>query len=182
MNQDYVLYCYKFPTGSAHMYAMTISVPWIIGTITPMLFDSVADLQLTIRFLNLTPAQQAAAENVAAGSMYILSGLSVPDSVAQLTFGILLHDGDMPDEPNNIVFTRCSAPSDPLRVSIVMNDQIMPAPVVGCFEWHKAAQCVKNAGVFTQAQVDAIKTQVESTGTSSQNWNGVSTGIIACMK
>ena len=181
-NQDYVLYCYKLPAGSPHMYAMTLSVPWIIGDITPMLFDSVADLQMTIRFLNLTADQQTAAISVAEGSMYILSGLSVPDSVAQMTFGILLHDGDMPDEPNDIVFTRCSAAGDPLRVGVVMNDQIMPAPVVGCFGWHKVAECVKNAGVLTQAQIDAAKAQVEATGTSTQNWNGVSTGVLQCMK
>lgn len=177
-NQNYVLYCYKLPPGTGHLYAMTISVPWVTTNVTPILYDTVADLQQSLGILGLTAAQQNAA--VSANAMYILSGLSVSDNTAK-NFGIQLHDGDMPNEFNEITFTKCSTGGS-LQVSIVMNDQIMPAPTVGCFDWNTVSQCLLTSGAFTQAQIGAIETEVNSTGTSTQNWRGVSTGIIQCMK
>jgi hypothetical protein len=177
-NQSYVLYCYKLPAGTEYMYAMTISVPSVTTNVTPILHSTVAELQQSLTILGLTADQQTAAVN--ANTMYILSGLSVSDYTAK-NFGIQLHDGDMPDEYNEITFTKCSAGGS-LQVSIVMNDQIMPAPTVGCFDWNTVSQCLLTSGVFTQPQIDAVETEVNSTGTSTQNWRGVSTGIIQCMK
>jgi hypothetical protein len=177
-NQDYVLYCYKLPAGTGHMYAMTISVPWVTTNVTPLLYDTVADLAQTLGVLGLTADQQTAAVN--ANTMYILSGLSVSDNTAA-NFGIQLHDGNMPNEHNEITFTKCSQ-SGALKVNIVMNDQIMPAPTVGCFDWNTVSQCLKTSGVFTQPQIDAIQNEVNTTGTSTREWLGVSTGIIQCMK
>jgi hypothetical protein len=177
-NQLYCLYCYKLPPGTGHLYGMTISVPWVTTNVTPIMYDTVAELEQSLGILGLTPVQQTAAVN--ANAMYILSGLSVPDSVAK-NFGISLHDGDMPDEFNEITFTKCST-SAPLRVSIVVNDQIMPAPAAGCFGWHEVTHCLKTAGVFTQPQIDAIKNEVDTTGTSTRDWRGVSTGILQCLK
>jgi hypothetical protein len=180
-NQLYVLYCYKMPTGSPHMYAMNIAVPWITGSVALRNYDNVADLQGSFNFLGLSSGQQAAAINVNEGEMYIQSGLSVPDNIA-VNFGIQLHDGNFPNEANEITFTQCSQSGGALMVNVVMNEQIMPAPVVGCFDWNTVAACLLQSGVFTQAQIDAIKNEVQTNGTSTQDWRGVSTGILQCMK
>ncbi len=180
-NQLYVLYCYKLPAGSPHLYAMNIAVPWITGGAGLRNYDNVADLQGSFNFLGLTAAQQTTAMSVNEGEMYIQSGVSVPDNIAT-NFGIQLHDGNFPNEPNEITFTQCSQAGGSPMVSVVMNDQIMPAPVVGCFDWSTVAGCLLQSGVFTQAQIDAIKNEVSTNGTSTRDWRGVSTGILQCMK
>jgi hypothetical protein len=178
---DYVVYVYLLPAGSGSMYALGIAVPQFIGSINLNNYSNEADLQQAMGRLGLTADQQ---NQIITGltnnlSIFIMSGISIPDNVAK-NFGIELHDGDMPNEPNEIQFVQASGTGAAvLTVNITLNSQIMPAPVRGTFQWGDVEDCLLGAGVFTQAQVDAIRNQIESTGSNTSNWRGVSTAVIA---
>lgn len=165
------------------MFAMGISIPQFIGSINLSNYQTEADLRQSLGRLGLTAAQQ---NQVVAGvannlSLFILSGVSIPNNVAK-GFGAEFHDGEMPNEPNDIQFVRTSAAGAvPMTVNITLNSQIMPAPVRGNFQWGKVEDCLLGAGVFTQAQVDAIRNQIQTTGSNSSNWRGVSTAVINCL-
>jgi hypothetical protein len=164
------------------MYAMGISVPQFIGPIVFNSYPDAATLQQSLGRLGLTAAQQSqiitALTN--SGSMFVMSGITVSDATAQ-NFGIQLHDGEAPDEPNQILFTQVSNTGGKLLVNVTVNDQIMPAPVQGTFHWHKVKDCLVNAGVFSSAQADAFKTAIESAGSATGNWTGISTKIVNCL-
>jgi hypothetical protein len=180
---DYVVYCYLLPAGSGSMYAMGISVPQFIGAIILNNYQNAADLQQALGRLGLTPAQQTQIVNALTknGSMFVMSGVSVTNAVAE-SFGIELHDGEMPDEPNQIQFVQISnAGAVPLVVNVVLNSQIMPAPVWGAFEWGDVEDCLLSSGIFTQAQVDSMRNQIETTGSNTSNWTGISTAIVNCL-
>ena len=180
--QQYVLYCYLLPAGSGNMYAMGISVPQFIGPIVFNSYPDAATLKQSFGILGLTAAQQNLILTTLtnSGSMFVMSGISVSDATAQ-NFGIQLHDGEAPDEPNQILFTQVSNTGGKLLVNVTVNDQIMPAPVQGTFHWHKVRDCLVNSGVFTSAQADAFKTAVETAGSATGNWTGISTKIVDCL-
>lgn len=183
MSHDYVVYCYRLPAGSANgMFAMGIAVPQFIGSINMNFFQDQADLQQTLTRLGLTQAQQnqIIAAIAADTSMSITSGVTIPNNIAG-NFGIAFHDGEMPYEPNEIDFVQASQPGAALTVTININDQIMPAPTRGVFPWAAIEACLLNAGVLTQAQIDAIETTIVNTGAGTGNWRGVSTAVIACL-
>jgi hypothetical protein len=178
---DYVIYCYRLPAGSGSMFAMGISVPQFIGAISLLNYDDEATLRQSLGVMGLTAAQQNQLITgvAASGAMFVMSGVSITNGVAA-NFGIHLHDGEMPQESNEIQFTKCGTGAG-LMVNILLNDQIMPAPVRGCFPWQKVRQCLIDSGVFTAAQVDAIKQNIETSGSDTQDWKGVSTAIISCL-
>ncbi len=178
---DYVIYCYRLPAGSGSMFAMGISVPQFIGAIGLLNYDDEASLRQSLGVMGLTAAQQneLIAGVAASGAMFVMSGVSIDNNVAA-NFGIHLHDGEMPNESNEIQFTKCGTGAG-LMVSILLNDQIMPAPVQGCFHWNKVRQCLIDSGVFTAAQVDAMKQKIETTGSDTEDWKGVSTAILSCL-
>jgi hypothetical protein len=184
MNHDYVVYCYSLPAGSPDgMFAMGIAVPQFNGSINMNFFQSQSDLQQTLTRLGLTPAQQnqIVADIATSASMSITSGVSIPNNVAG-NFGIEFHDGEMPNEPNQIDCVRVSQPgAATLTVTIDVNDQIMPAPTRAVFPWSAVQACLLNSGVLSQAQIDAIQTTVVSTGAGSGNWKGVSTAVLTCL-
>jgi hypothetical protein len=164
------------------MYAMGISVPQFIGPIFFNTFPDQATLELTFGLMGLTAAQQNQILSALTNSqtMYVLSGVSIADAEAEL-LGIELHDGEQPNEANQILFTQVSNTGGKLLVNITVNDQIVPAPVQGTFHWHKVKDCLVNSGVFTSAQADAFKTAVETTGSATGNWTGISTKIVDCL-
>jgi hypothetical protein len=178
---EYVIYCFRLPDGGPFKYAVGISVGNFIGAIG-MLTCGDSDLPLVLGHLNLdqTQVNQIVTALSQQNSMYVLSGISVSDLEANL-HGISLHDGDRPDETNQINVSKCSEDGQELKVEVVLNDQIMPAPTTGCFPWHRVKECLVNAGVLTDAQVHDLRTMVEQNGSGVADWTGVSTEVIKCL-
>jgi hypothetical protein len=180
MYQDYNLYCFRLPAGCNSMYAMSISVPNYAGTSNVYYYDDVTSLQRSFTVMGLTADQQNQILNPLTSDqkMMVMSLVSIADGVAK-NFGIELHDGDMPMENNQIQFSKVAEPGQELTVNIMVNDQIMPAPVQGVYRWAKVHDCLLQSGYFTDAQIQALKQQVEQAGLASANWQGISTKIVA---
>jgi hypothetical protein len=179
---DYVLYCYLMPAGSPTMYALGISVPEFIGQILMVSYNDAASLTQSLGRIGLSPQQQNQIVNALTPAlpMFVMSGVSITNQVAE-SFGIELHDGETPDEHNQIQLSKCSGGTGELTVSMILNNQIMPAPVQGCFRWNQVKTCLANSGQFTQQQLDSAKLSLEQTGTASLQSTGTSTAILACI-
>lgn len=182
MYQDYVLYCSRLPAGCNSMYAMSIAVPAYVGTSNVYYYDNAAALQQTFTVMGLTADQQNQIINSLTSdqTMMVMSGVSIADGVAK-NFGIALHDGDMPMENNQIQLSKSPQTGQELTVNIMVNDQIMPAPVQGVYRWARVHDCLLQSGYFTDAQIQTLKQQVGQTGSASGSWKGISTNIVTCL-
>jgi hypothetical protein len=75
-----------------------------VGPVGGMAYDNSEDLTNELGRLGVSAADQTAIVNMNPNGSYVIWRIEVPDSNTQ-AFGIPLHDGDMPDESNDIVIT-----------------------------------------------------------------------------
>jgi len=178
MDQYYVIICFRLPAGCNSMYAMSISVPNSVGTAQVNYYDDATGLRQTFGRFGLSADQQNQIVNsVSNQKLMVMSLVSIPDNLAE-DFGIELHDGDKPMEPNQIQLTKSAQTGGELAVTIMVNDQIMPAAVRGVYQWAKVHDCLLQSGYFTEAAIQGLEQQVEQTGTATGKWTGISTAIV----
>lgn len=182
-DQQYVLYCLLQSTDPAPTYSVAISYPAYVGTLSFFTNDSESDLRASLGRLGITTQEQndILSSLTSPGQMFIKSGITVPDSEAKI-FGIELHDGEMPDEANTVRFSKCSLNHGELAVNILLNKQIMPAPVWGCYPWKAVRECLLTTEIVKDPNdLHKMEQEIMANGVSYTDWRGIDTKFRACI-
>ncbi len=174
---EYLVCCFLLPGPS---YGLSISMPGYIGSVNVYTFADHATLVDSLARLGLSLTQQdAVLAGVSSSAMYMLSGVNITDAVAA-SFGVVLHNGSIPNQSNSITFTACNASSQSLSIQAVVNNQIMPAAASGCFPWSTLSSCLVSSGALSQAQVNALEQSLTSSGTAQTTWIGNGQTVVKC--
>ena len=174
---EYLVCCFLLPGPT---YGLSISMPGWIGSVNVYTFADQATLRESLARIGLTLTQQdAILAGVSSSAMYMLSGVSITDAVAA-NFGVVLHNGSIPNQSNSIAFTACDPSGQLLSVQAVVNNQIMPAAATGCFLWSTLASCLVSSGALSQAQVNALEQSLTSSGSAQTTWNGNGQAVVNC--
>jgi hypothetical protein len=174
---EYLVCCFLLPGPS---YGLSISVPGYVGSVNVYSFADQATLLESLARIGLTLNQQdAVLAGVSSSAMYMLSGVSITDAVAA-SFGVVLHNGSIPNQSNSIAFTACNGSGQPLSVQAVVNNQIMPAAATGCFPWSTVSSCLVSSGALSQAQVNALQQSLTASGSAQTTWIGNGLTVVKC--
>jgi hypothetical protein len=178
--QECNLFCYRLEDST---FYLSLFQTLFVGPVGGLVYDNTSDLTNELGRLGVSADDQTAILNMKPNNSYVISKLEVPDSDT-LAFGIQLHDGDLPDESNEIVITRVQA--DPLVVDVLLNHRKR-----GHAKWKPLKACLLSytpspggSGGYTAAQLDQIETDIKgSTGVSTlAPSNGSEGAIVGCIE
>jgi hypothetical protein len=178
--QECNLFCYRLQDST---FYLSLFQTLFVGPAGGLAFDNTADLTNELGRLGVSSADQTAIVNMNPNGSYVISKIEVPDSNTQ-AFGIPLHDGDLPDESNDIVITRVQA--NPLVVDVFLNHRKR-----GHAKWKPLKDCLESytsspggSAGYTAAQLNQIETDLKgSAGVSTlAPSNGSEGAIVGCIK
>jgi hypothetical protein len=143
-----------------------------------------ADFRQQLGLMQLSQGVQDQIAAIQPGQSFVFSDIGVPDFLAETDWGMPLHDGDKPDEDNQIVFTRFAPVTDKLIVHVLLNNRDR-----GFAHWHELKTCLSSytpspggSAGYNAAQLDQIHAELKSTGTSTlKPMNGSEGRIVACV-
>ncbi|HEX3435208.1 MAG TPA: hypothetical protein VHT24_00455 [Pseudacidobacterium sp.] len=184
--QNCTLFCNRLPDAPDTNSTNPDPVPWyllsifqegFVGQVTALQL-STSDLTNDLGRFGVDPQHSALILGLQVGQTYLLSDQEIPDSFAKISFGIPLHDGDMPDEANQIQFTKVAGNANVIdTVSIFLNSRVR-----GDANWAGLKACLASNPLFTGVELAKAEISLLQTGVANVTpHNGAETSIVECI-
>ena len=177
--QNCTIFCFRTAdstdTPPAPNYLLSVFQEGFIGNVNTRPYDK-SDLTNALGMFEVNQQNQDLILAITVNQTYVLSDHDIADGYA--VNWVALHDGDQPDEQNQIQFTKIAGNAKVIKtVSIILNSRVR-----GRAEWAGLKTCLASNPLFTAAQLDAAEAALISSGVADVTPSpGSEDSILVCI-